>query len=224
MAASNSSEAKQVAASRLARVLRDSSLDRAAVGLFQEFCAEEDPDLFRQLFEICGPQLLPALRIKIRRYRAHVDCGELLVDTFAQVFRARRTFQDRGPGSFLSWFMTIAENLLLQHLREDERRLRREKRAARSIHDDNDPMAHLLREESEQLASISVGYLRRLILAAMQELTPRQEQVLLLRSVHQLSYAEISRRLGISVGAVTMRIKRARDRILEIVLNQLQSE
>ena len=51
----------------------------------------------------------------------------------------------------------------------------------------------------------------------MRRLPARQEQVLLLHTLERLSYRQIAERLGIKQGAVCMRIRRARLRILEHV-------
>jgi RNA polymerase sigma-70 factor (ECF subfamily) len=201
----------------------EASLDRHAVWLFQDFRRAERPEIFQRLFEECGPELLSLLRMKIRQIRLPVDPAELLVDTFSQVFKARHTFRDRGNGSFLRWFMTIAENLLRQRQRESTRRLRREEVAARQIHDPSaDPLLLLVERETQAVAQLTYQELRGLIIEAFHALSPRQEQALLLHTVHALSYAEIARRLDISLGAVAMRIKRARDKVLRHVLEQVR--
>lgn len=210
---------------RLAPRVREGNVDRRAVGLLQDFRRCEQPEVFQRLFEECGPPLLPLLRLKIRRTGLPADAGELLMDTFAQVYRARNSFRDRGHGSFLRWFLAIAENLLRQRQRESNRRVRREEEAARDIRDlKADPLVQLVERETQKAAHLTYHELRQVILAAMHQLSARQEQALLLHAVHRLSYAQIAARLDISLGAVAMRIKRARDRILEHVVQQVRKK
>jgi RNA polymerase sigma-70 factor (ECF subfamily) len=197
------------------RVVCDTALDREATALFEEFRRSERPETFRSLFEIAGPALLPLVRMKVRRAKAAVDPAELLTDTFELIYRHRATFRDRGPGSFVKWCLAIASNLLRQQARASARRTRREQTAARSIEDHGtDPIVQVIAEESEIEIRMTYRELRRLVLDAMRQLPAPLEQALLLHAQEQLSYAEVGARLGIRAGAVSMRIKRARERIL----------
>jgi RNA polymerase sigma-70 factor (ECF subfamily) len=197
------------------RVVCDTALDRRATELFEEFRRHELPETFRALFEAAGPALLPLVRMKVRRAKAALDPAELLTDTFELIYRHRATFRDRGPGSFVKWCLAIAGNLLRQDARAHARRTRREQTAARSIEDHGaDPIVQVIAEESEIEIRMTYRELRRVVLAAMRELPPPLEQALLLHAQEQLSYAEVGARLGIRAGAVSMRIKRARERIL----------
>jgi RNA polymerase sigma-70 factor (ECF subfamily) len=197
------------------RVLCDTALDRQATRLFEEFRADEAPETFRRLFEIAGPALLPLVRMKVRRARAAIDPAELMTDTFELIYRHRRTFRDRGPGSFVKWCLAIAGNLLRQEVRATTRRVRREQGAARSIEDrGTDPAVQVIAAENDKEIRLTYRELRRVVLAAMRELPAPLEQALLLHAQERLSYAEVAARLGIRPGAVSMRIKRARERIL----------
>ena len=197
------------------RLVWDHGIERRATTLFEEFRVHERPETFRSLFEVAGPALLPLVRMKVRRQRGRVDPAELLTDTFAQIYRCRHTFQDRGPGSFVRWFLAIADNLVRQESRATTRRARREMLVARSIEDRGaDPFVHLLADEARRVARITYGELRALVLEGMRDLPARQEQALLLHAQERLTYAEIARRLKLKPGAVAMRIRSARLRIL----------
>lgn len=197
------------------RVLCDTALDRQATRLFEEFRRDELPEAFRRLFEVAGPALLPLVRMKVRRARAAVDPAELMTDTFELIYRHRRTFRDRGPGSFVRWCLAIAGNLLRQEVRATTRRVRREQTVARSIEDHGaDPIVQVIEAENEIEIRMTYRELRRVVLEAMHALPAPLEQALLLHAQERLSYAEVAARLGIRAGAVSMRIKRARERIL----------
>jgi len=197
------------------RVLCDTALDRQATRLFEEFRGDESPETFRRLFEVAGPALLPLVRMKVRRARAAIDPAELMTDTFELIYRHRRTFRDRGAGSFVKWCLAIAGNLLRQEVRATTRRVKREQSAARSIEDrGTDPVVQVIEAESDIEIRLTYRELRRVVLEAMRELPAPLEQALLLHAQERLSYAEVAERLGIRPGAVSMRIKRARERIL----------
>ena len=80
----------------------------------------------------------------------------------------------------------------------------------------------LVQAEAMRTAELTFAELRQLILEGLAGLSPLQEQALRLNAVHRMSYASIARRLHVSIGAVTMRIKRARDRILRHVLRSIE--
>jgi RNA polymerase sigma-70 factor (ECF subfamily) len=204
------------------RLVFDAGIERRVASLFEEFRVHERPETFRSLFEVAGPALLPLVRMKVRRLRGRVDPAELLIDTFAQIYRNRHTYEDRGPGSFVRWFLAVADNLLRQESRATWRRTRREQLVARSIEDKGaDPFVHVLADEARLVARLTYGELRALVLEGLRKLPSRQEQVLLLHTQERLSYARIAAQLGLSRGAVSMRIRRARLRILEHVRRRI---
>jgi len=168
--------------------------------------------------------MLSWIRLRLRKYRSVQDPAEILTDAFTQVYRARRSFKDRGPGSFTGWFLKIADNQILQNHRQARRRDRREQQSARSIYDDStDPFLCAVNNENQMFSECTYLQLRTLVQEGLRRLHPRHEQVLRLHAVHGLTYEEISRALGISPGAVTMRVKRGRDSILRHVVLSLQS-
>ncbi len=206
------------------RLLTDRHFDRKAVRLLEEFRDDEDPEVFRQLFELAGPRLLSLLRLTMVQHRCQEDPMELLTDTFAQVYRARSTFRNQGDGSFTGWFLTIAQNLLRQRHREQSRRDRRESTVARGIVDSStNPFTCLVREEAAEAARTACDQLRDLVLRAMQSLAPGSRQVLLLHTIHRMKYKDIARSLGITTSAVAMRMKRAREQILRHVARELEA-
>jgi len=204
------------------RVRVDGYRDREALHLFRRFCRSGDPDLFRELFEQEAPRLAPAVRLMVARQRSRMDPVELLTDTFAQVFRSRHQFRQEGQGSFRRWFLTIARNLIRQGRRDLERRDRRERGAAVFEPDHaSNPYQLLVRQESADQARRACEELRHVVMEGMDALTPATRQVLLLYSVHRWKYREIADSLGLSTSAVAMRIKRARDAVLDHVMRRV---
>ena len=56
------------------------------------------------------------------------------------------------------------------------------------------------------------------VTACMARLNPNQREILVLRNVRQLSYREISRLLGISIGTVKSRVARARENLRALLV------
>ena len=55
------------------------------------------------------------------------------------------------------------------------------------------------------------------MLSALEELTPKHREILMLRYYHDLSYAEIASQLQIKLGTVMSRLSRARNRLSHVM-------
>ncbi len=111
------------------------------------------------------------------------DAEDVSQQTFLQAWRAIGTYR-RGTSPFIAWLLTIAHNaaVSLRRRTKDETRFEVEPAAT---HRWSDPEAQAL-SKYDRLA------VRRAIL----RLKPDQQQVVLLRFLEQLDYAEIAAALG----------------------------
>ena len=111
--------------------------------------------------------------------------------------------------------MTVAQNLLRQRHRESLRRDQRERCVARSVTDHaSNPCTKLVREEAIRDAQRTCRNLGRAVIRAVHHLSERCREVVVLHTVHQMTYKEISHHLGITPSAVAMRMKRSREKIV----------
>jgi RNA polymerase sigma-70 factor (ECF subfamily) len=123
------------------------------------------------------------------------EAEELTQETLLRGWRSRHKLRDVGVARV--WLLRIATNLWTDHLRRAKFRprvLETEPPCTRQLPDD-------ALTESEQV---------RLALATMDELPPRQRQVLYLVTCEQLSHAEIANVLGIDTAAVKSNLSLAR--------------
>ena len=127
---------------------------------------------------------------------------DLTVETLWRTYKARHQF--RPDGNFASWARRIATNLALDHLR----RKRAEQRLLTEPAEP-DPPDELLQQET-----------REKIQQAFRRLPTKLQVAATLALVEERPYAEIADALGISVGAVKVRVFRA-VRILRKHLNHL---
>ena len=67
------------------------------------------------------------------------------------------------------------------------------------------------------LGQVFEGQVRAEVLDAMDQLTPKHREILLLRYYQDLSYSEIAARLQIKLGTVMSRLSRARNRFLRVM-------
>lgn len=126
------------------------------------------------------------------------DAADLAQETFVRAFRKLRMYD--AQYAFGSWLLSICANLGKNRFRSEDRRRRAHQ-------------AHL-----ELFARTEEPDKRR---AAMKEalalIPPEMRMPLVLRHVEGLSYEEVAQVLGIGVSAAKMRVKRARDRLIELL-------
>jgi RNA polymerase sigma-70 factor (ECF subfamily) len=127
---------------------------------------------------------------------------DLTVETLWRIYRARHQF--RPDGNFAAWARRIATNLALDHLRRKR------------------PEQGLLAEPAGPLPpdQLLQRETREKIQQAFRRLPPKLQVAATLALVEEQPYDEIANALGISVGAVKLRVFRA-VRILRKQLNHL---
>jgi RNA polymerase sigma-70 factor (ECF subfamily) len=162
--------------------------DRDAARLVTRFQGG-DPDAFSILYSRYFERVYGYLRVILRDADEAEDGAQ---QVFVNVFEALPAYERRGQ-PFRAWFMTIVRNVAFDCLR---RRSRIEPRDAESI---DSRLQQLERAELEpEMLRISDRELSPLL----ENLSPPQRQVILLRYVLGLSSAETGRVLGRSPVAV----------------------
>ena len=114
------------------------------------------------------------------------------------------------------WLKTVATNLSLNHLTRYRKRWRlfSEMRSAAEDEDASDPDVPL---PDTLLADLGAEQQRDLIDAALRRLPEHQRVVLVLYHFEELSYEQISQRLGVSLAKVKTDIRRARAAMLPML-------
>lgn len=113
---------------------------------------------------------------------------ELTQEVFLKAYRFRASYQERYALS--TWLWTIARNTISDHLR------------GKTFEDSGIPAEELACDRPCAESVVIRKDERRNILRMMRRLTRMQKRVLWMRVIHQLSYEEISRSLGMSLSAV----------------------
>ncbi|MBD5162994.1 MAG: sigma-70 family RNA polymerase sigma factor [Oscillibacter sp.] len=138
------------------------------------------------------------------------DAADAAQEAFLSAWRGLPNF--RGDAGFSTWLYRLASNAAIDHLRKN-RRLRGEA----SLDDetlgvDAVDAAPSLQERAES------AELREAVRRSMGELSWEHREALDLREYQELSYEEISERLGVDLGTVKSRISRARSALRKILL------
>jgi RNA polymerase sigma-70 factor (ECF subfamily) len=147
------------------------------------------------------------------RYTNHAeDSEEIMNEAFVKLYKKVDQFDEfRQDDSLLSlkgWFKRILVNTCIDHYRKN--------RASVS--------GHILGEESDKLADHSENGLDVLsykeIINAIKLLSPAYRTVFNLFVIEGLSHEEISKKLGISVGASKSNLSKARDNLRKLLLSK----
>jgi len=139
------------------------------------------------------------------------DSEDIVQETFLRIFRKRNAY--RNIAKFSTWIYTITGNLAKTELR------RRKKRKLFSIsslgYDEKDYELPDHRRGPEEKADSVVK--EEIIQKAIDVLSPKFKEVVILRDIQELSYEEISKILKIPLGTVKSRVNRARLKLQEIL-------
>ena len=144
--------------------------------------------------------------------RNQQDAEEVTQDAFIRAHKGLVNF--RGDSAFSTWLYQISTNLARNRYWYWWRR-KRDKSVSfdAPLGDESDStLADLIPAEVESPDDITVNQeLIDKISESMENLGAKHREILILRTVKNLSYEEISAILGISIGTVKSRIARARE-------------
>jgi len=155
----------------------------------------------------------------VRMTRDRNTAEELLQEVFLTVLRA-----DTGPlrpHSFAGWLFTVARNRCVSHLRREGRRGKKaegvepdqvdcEQMTALDV-EDQTSSPEALAERNQQVQGVA---------RALSELSSAQQEVLLLKSVGGLTYAQIAQVQGVAEGTAKSRLHHAVRSIRNLLRSQ----
>jgi len=139
----------------------------------------------------------------LRRYaRALVGdrdgADDLVQDTLE---RAVRKFHLWRPGDLRAWLFSIMHNVFVNQLK------------ARKIAPEVEIDEAMIAAPIPTVTSVDVIDLQR----SLQSLAPEQREVVLLIALEDMTYADVSRALGIPIGTVMSRLSRGRARLRRLM-------
>ena len=170
--------------------------------------ASRDVDAFGLLYTRYVKEMLGFL---VRRTADSQAAADLVAETFAAAFVARRKFHPQGPGSARAWLYGIARRVLGHYLRRQSVSDRyRRKLGMTPVVVESD--AARMVEEQADLASI-----RDALRGAMTTLPDSQLDAIRLRVIEEMPYRDVAQRLGCSEGAARVRVARGLARLAEVI-------
>ncbi|MDZ7305383.1 MAG: sigma-70 family RNA polymerase sigma factor [candidate division KSB1 bacterium] len=146
----------------------------------------------------------PLYTVLRRLVRNHDDTDDLLQEAFVRAYQHLKEFDRSRP--FYPWLHRIAVNLAITFIQRRKRLSRLSELSTEEIFptapEENDPDKKT--ERREFLVALE---------KAIERLPAEQRVVLLLRTREEMSYQELSERLGIELGTVMSRLARAREKL-----------
>lgn len=162
-----------------------------------------DSDAFRQLVEIYQA---PVYRLALRMCGGDAALAEdAAQEAFLAAWRGLPRF--RGDSRFSTWLYRLTTNAAIDWLRREKRHRGMDDVTELELPDDGPgPQDQAEQAEAQQAVCRALG-----------QLSEEHRQVLLLRYMQELDYAEIAAALEISEGTVKSRISRAKMRLRELL-------
>jgi RNA polymerase sigma-70 factor (ECF subfamily) len=158
---------------------------------------EGDNRAYERLLRDIVPLLQAAARRRQQSLQA-ADLDDLVQETLLSVHSARATYDPRRP--FLPWLFAILDRRWIDTTR------RRTKRSQNEVQEEESDLATVADENS----SMTEGYRDpQLLLQAIGSLPPRQQGVIELLKLREMTLEEVSAASGISVNAVKVAMHRA---------------
>lgn len=146
------------------------------------------------------------------------DAAELSQEAFLNAWRGLKNFQ--ADSSFATWVYRLANNVCIDFLRREKRR----QAISMTVSlDDTGPdedarQAEIPDERYSPEKQAQRSELKEALADGLRTLTDEHRQVLVMRELSGLSYAEIAAALGLDEGTVKSRIARARTNLKNYLL------
>ncbi len=146
-------------------------------------------------------------RLAGRYTRLRGEAEDLAQEVLLRVYLHLRTYR-ADSGNLSHWVTRVGRNLIIDYLRRNRHFMQR-RVTLESLNLQNEqiptPETIIVRDETARLVRGGLG-----------RIAPDLQQVLSMRYLEDMSYEEISRRLGLPNGTVKSRISRGRARLAEI--------
>ncbi len=160
-----------------------------------------EPERFALLYDRYFDDIHRYLAARLGRENA----DDLAAETFLIAFRRRTDFDASRGGALRPWLYGIATNLVSQHKRTEQRRLKALGRVKADYATDG--------HEEHVASRVTAEALRPDLVRAMRDLAPGDRDVVFLSVLGGLGYDDIAQALGIPSGTVGSRLNRARKRL-----------
>ncbi|MBX3096853.1 MAG: sigma-70 family RNA polymerase sigma factor [Fimbriimonadaceae bacterium] len=156
-------------------------------------------------------------RFALQMIRNRDEAEDVVQESFVRAFRNIGSYQDRAK--FTTWLLRIVTNLCTDRARMVHRRHHLEQQQASegliwmTEGDREDPNENLVADGRRQM-----------LREALAELSDAHRQLIIMRDLEEMEYAEIAELLGCSVGGAKLRVLRARRALKDRITPRMEAE
>lgn len=130
--------------------------------------------------------------------------ADLAQDSFIRAYTRLESCSE--PARFSAWLFRILRNACLDYLKDRRRK---------TVPIDDESILGV--SDADPGLAVEQTEVRAAVLRALETLPEAQREAFLLKHVEDLSYEEMAERLGASISALKMRVKRAREALQELL-------
>lgn len=174
----------------------------------------------QQLFELCRSYLGLVARAQVESWlKVKVDASDLVQETMLEAHRDFSRFEGESQQEWLAWLRRIlahnAADFVRQYRGTEKRQVRREVRLAAAASETE--LRHAPPEPAAPVATPSEAFFQLdqelRVSAALAQLPPDYQEVIVLRNLERLPFNEVAERMGRSRPAAQMLWMRAIKRL-----------
>jgi RNA polymerase sigma-70 factor (ECF subfamily) len=200
-------------------------MNPTAITNFHSFSDEDVMTYFQGGYEEAFAEIVNRYRDRIHHYiyrytRNHLDCEDIVQETFFRVYRSRHSYERIARLS--TWLYTIAGNLMRSHYKKNSRL------QTTPIHDLASDYSEMELDIVDTRLTPDIeleeSYLVDIVYKALDRLPNDFREIIVMRDIQNLSYEEIEEITGLPMGTVKSRINRARARIQALIVASTKSE
>ena len=171
-------------------------------------CLKGDEDAWTEMVRCYAPRLL---RMSLRYTRRWDEAEEVTQEIFVRVYQCLDSYRI-GAGTFRNWIFRVARNCLIDHYRRTRRReISIDDVEAANVKDDRLP---------DPLQSLEHAEASAIVRSSLRTLPADSREVIQLREIDGMEYAEMAATLGIPKGTIKSRIHRARGELTQLFVRQ----
>ena len=175
-----------------------------------------DHGAFSALYQLYHRRLAVSVYYRMSpQLRALHEVDDILQDVFLKASRDMDRFVYRSPGSFLAWLLHIADHVIVDSVRFQNRDKRRAEEMLRFRSDSNpagpDPV-----DSNTPSSLLAQQEATEMLLKKLDALPPDYRQVILLSKFEGLTTQEVAAQIGKSREAVALLLHRAVKRFREL--------
>jgi RNA polymerase sigma-70 factor (ECF subfamily) len=146
------------------------------------------------------------------------EAEDLTQEVFVKLFRILNTF-DPAQAQFATWLNRITRNHLVDHYRRTSH-----DRSTSSLDDDEAGIEPRASPASEPIGRLEQRERADLVQKGLSRLSPEMREVVVLRDLQELDYAEIAQIIGAPEGTVKSRLNRGRLELARVLKRMLKIE